>query len=292
MTRPGAASTVIKVGGRAQHDPRLAVALAAFWAQWRTRLASGEGAICCVVHGGGDEVTALQRAAGIEPTFIGGRRVTRPEDIDRLRMALSGLANKRLVSALTQHGVRAVGLSGEDGPLLTADLLAGGELGAVGTVRRVDTSLLAALVAGGYLPIIAPVAAARTPKSSAAWPDSLADSALTALNINGDDAAAAIARATRATELLLISDVEGVRVDGELVEHVTSHQAERAIARGEITGGMVAKVRAALSLVDSSAIRVRIGSAAVLTGTVSGTLVGPQGATHEDTGHGHREAVA
>src|SRR5215469_17530226 len=103
---------VVKVGGRVQADPRLAHGLASLW-----RAAPSE---IVIVHGGGDEVSALQRAAGVEPRFVNGRRVTAPEDIDRLRMALSGLANKRLVAALVAAGADALGLSGEDAALISA----------------------------------------------------------------------------------------------------------------------------------------------------------------------------
>jgi acetylglutamate kinase len=270
---PVASSIVIKIGGRAQTDVRLAPALAARWAAWRVATAEQQGGdasatVFCVVHGGGDDVTALQRAAGVEPTFVGGRRVTAPDDIDRLRMALSGLANKRLVAALGGAGVRAVGLSGEDGPLLVAEPIADSTLGAVGTVCAVDTSLVAMLVSAGYLPVIAPVAAARS-GSVAAHPPT----ATPALNINGDDAAAAVAVALSAGELLLVSDVPGVRVDGQRVVELTPPMAERAIARGEIAGGMEAKVHAALDALAHGVGRVRIGPLDMLTSDDAGTAV-------------------
>jgi acetylglutamate kinase len=268
-------NTVIKVGGRAQQDPRLAPALAAWWANGRQGLATvgASSTICCVVHGGGDEVTALQRAAGVEPMFVGGRRVTRPDDIDRLRMALSGLANKRLVAALTRSGVPAVGISGEDGPLLAAELYAGASLGAVGIVRDVDTKLLSVLASAGYLPVVAPVAACRQADASRAVSGEPGDTTLSALNVNGDDAAAAVAVALGAAELLLVSDVAGVQIDGEWVGELTPAGAERAIAQGQIAGGMVAKVSAALSAVARGVARVRIGTLDILTSQERGTLV-------------------
>ena len=93
---------VLKIGGRAQNDPRLAPAI--------RNAAAGEGIV--VVHGGGDEVSALQRRLGLTPTFHGGRRVTTAADLEIVQMVLSGSANKRLVSALVTAGVRAVGISG------------------------------------------------------------------------------------------------------------------------------------------------------------------------------------
>ncbi len=104
---------VIKIGGRVQRDEHLGPALSAWWRVHTRAL--------CIVHGGGEDVSTLQRALGIEPTFIGGRRVTAPGDIDLVRMALSGAANKRLVETIIQAGVPAVGISGEDATLLTAE---------------------------------------------------------------------------------------------------------------------------------------------------------------------------
>lgn len=287
MTRTGR-TTVIKVGGRAQQDPQLAPALAAYWRLWRQQAAEPRNPldVCCLVHGGGDEITALQRSAGIEPTFVGGRRVTRPDDIDRLRMALSGLANKRLVAALTRAGVPAVGLSGEDGPLLTADVLAGGELGAVGAIRTVDASLLDCLAGTGYFPVIAPVAARRQASGPPGAQATGLPDEVSALNVNGDDAAAAVAVALGATELLLVSDVAGVRIGGERVATLTPRAAERAIAHGEIAGGMVAKVRAAVEALACGVAQVRIGAVDLLTGRDAGTLVVAAGAAAQERAAG------
>jgi acetylglutamate kinase len=247
------AMRVIKLGGRVQEDPRLPSAIATQWAAYTGAL--------CIVHGGGDAISTLQRAAGVEPTFVGGRRITAPEDIDILRMALSGSANKSLVAALVAAGVPAVGLSGEDAGLFRAELLDGGGLGAVGTVTAIDTRLLRSLLAAGYLPVISPLAASVTTSHPT-------------LNVNGDDAAAALARALGAVELLLISDVRGVRIGGRTAPTLDALQAGAALAAGEITGGMVVKVRAALTALDgagqglsgSSVQRVCIGGFEILVG--------------------------
>ncbi len=243
---------VIKVGGRVQRDERLPVALAAQWSDSRGAL--------CLVHGGGDAISALQRAAGVEPTFIGGRRVTSPGDIDILRMALSGSANKALVAALTAAGLPAVGISGEDAGLLTAEPVDGGVLGAVGTVTTVHGALVLGLLADGYLPVVSPLAASATPRYAA-------------LNVNGDDAAAALAVALGASELLLISDVHGVRVGGRTVAVLAAAQARSALASGEIVDGMIVKVRAALAALAGGVPRVRIGGFGALIGANEGTTV-------------------
>ena len=257
---------VVKVGGRAQADPRLAGLLAERWFAALAAKSDGKRAMFCVVHGGGDEVTALQKAAGVVPTFVGGRRVTAPGDIDFLRMALSGLANKRMVAALGMAGARAVGLSGEDGPLLVAEVLGDGSLGAVGTVRAVNTTLVEMLASAGYLPVIAPVAAVDHTGPAAA-------EGLTALNVNGDNAAAAVAAALAADELLLVSDVTAIQIAGKPVAELSRQSADRAIGGGEISGGMVAKVRAALVALDGGVGRVRIGSLGMLSGAESGTVI-------------------
>jgi acetylglutamate kinase len=267
-------ATVVKVGGRAQADPRLASILAERWFATLAEKSAGKRATFCVVHGGGDDVTALQRAAGVVPTFVAGRRVTGRGDIDFLRMALSGLANKRLVAALGTAGARAVGLSGEDGPLLVAEVLGDGSLGAVGTVRAVDTALVEMLASAGYLPVIAPVAAVD-------FSGPVAADGLTALNVNGDDAAAAVAAALGADELLLVSDVPAVQIEGRPVTELSREDAEQSISRGQISGGMIAKVRAALTALDGKVGRVRIGSVDMLTGAQPGTVITAQAAALE-----------
>jgi acetylglutamate kinase len=236
--------TVIKIGGRVQQDPTLAAAIAGRWLADRGSL--------CIVHGGGDEVSALQRQAGVDPVFIGGRRVTSPEDIERLRMALSGAANKRLVASLVAAGIDALGLSGEDAALLVADVAENGALGAVGKVRAVRTLLLKYLLKGGYLPVISPLS---TP----------------ALNVNGDDAAAAIAIALGAEGLLFVSDVPSVRIHGMGVTRLDRADADAGIAKGDIAAGMAAKVQAGLTAVAAGVKRVWIGDLGLLGESPTGT---------------------
>ena len=181
---------VVKLGGRTQSDPALPTALAALWKACDGQLV--------IVHGGGDQISALQRLRGEEPVFIGGRRVTTEGALELVRMVLSGLANKQLVSALTAIGAPAVGISGEDATLLRAEPIDVETFGFSGTPTYVDTRLIESLLANGFLPVISPVAANSDVTVGGA------------LNVNGDDAAAAIAGALGASELFLMIDVAGV----------------------------------------------------------------------------------
>ncbi|HEX7123849.1 MAG TPA: acetylglutamate kinase [Gemmatimonadaceae bacterium] len=251
-SQPGAPLRVVKIGGRAQSDPTLPALLAAAVAT--------PGARCVVVHGGGDEVTALQRRLGGEPTFVNGRRVTTPEDVDLVRMVLSGLVNKRLVGQLLGAGVRAVGLSGEDGALLTADLFDGGALGAVGIPTAADARVVTALLDAGFVPVVSPLARDADTGSP--------------LNVNGDDAAAMIAVSLGAAELLLVADVPGVLgADGLPLGSVDLDAAARLVTEGVARGGRAAKLDAARRALAGGVPVVRIAPVAALGDPTLGTVV-------------------
>ncbi len=244
---------VVKVGGRPQADISLPDAIAA-----AHRAAPGE---LLVVHGGGDEVSTLQRHYGVTPAFHGGRRITAQVDLDIIRMALSGSANKRLVSALVARGVPAIGLSGEDAALLSAVPTNPGQLGFVGAPSEVNVGLLQHLLAGGLLPVISPVSRCTDPAQGLV------------LNVNGDDAAAAFAVALEADDLLLVSDVEGVRDGESVVGAIDRDAAQDLIARGVATGGMAAKLEAALQALDGGVERVRISDIAAIEQLDRGTVL-------------------
>ena len=251
---------VIKVGGRPQLDPSLPAALAA-----AHRAHQGE---LILVHGGGDEVSTLQKMYGAPSQFRDGRRVTTTLDIEIIRMALSGSANKRIVSALVSLGVAAIGISGEDANALGATPLDVSEYGHVGVPATVNTNLLEYLMTGGYLPVISPVSR------------STAEGASAVLNVNGDDAAAAIAAAMKATELLLVSDVEGVLTkDGDAITDLDAESAQRLIDDGTAQGGMSAKIRAALRALEDGVERVRISDIAAIEHVDSGTVITRVGST-------------
>ena len=247
---------VIKIGGRAQSDPAVAHTIKAAWDASPGRL--------CVVHGGGDEISAMQRALGREARFVGGRRVTSREDLELLRMVLSGAVNKRIVSALVAAGVAAVGVSGEDAALIAAEIIDVETLGFAGRPARINAGVLLALLDSGFLPVISPVGFCEASGTGAAG----------ALNVNGDDAAAAIAVALKAEELLLIADVEGVRDDrGVVIANLDQDYARELVNRGVAAGGMAAKLESAHSALRAGVERVRISDLAGLVDAGRGTFI-------------------
>jgi acetylglutamate kinase len=244
---------VVKVGGRPQLDATLPASIA-------DAHRSAPGSLV-VVHGGGDEVSTLQRLYGVEARFTGGRRVTSALDLEIIRMALSGSANKRLVSALVDAGVPAIGLSGEDGALLTASPLDSAKYGFVGRPADVNTELLGHLLDAGYLPVLSPVSRSTERLLGPT------------LNVNGDDAAAAIAGALGADELLLVSDVAGVLLDERPIASLGPEDAQRLIDDGTARGGMAAKLQAALAALEGGVQRVRISDVAAISDTGRGTVL-------------------
>jgi acetylglutamate kinase len=253
---------VLKLGGRTQRDPRLPGVLAAMVCD-----AGGEGERLVIVHGGGDRISELQRQLGREPQFVDGRRVTTPEDLELIRMVLSGSTNKELVAALVTAGVRAVGISGEDAALLSGPRAFAGVLGEVGTPEHVDPSLIRLLLEHGYTPVISPVARHVDCGSP--------------LNVNGDDAAAALAVALGALELTFVADVPGVLdQEGRVIPELSLAQAEALIEAGAARGGMIAKLQAAQPALLGGVQRVRIAGIESLARPNGGTMVLPAKLAH------------
>lgn len=247
---------VIKIGGRVQTDAALPQAIAA--------ALRGANAALVVVHGGGDEISAVMRALGHEPRFVGGRRATSPAELEIVRMVLSGSANKRLVAACAAAGIRAVGVSGEDGGVLRAHVAPGAPLGRVGERITASPSLLQDLLAGGWVPVVSPVG--RDADAADAAP----------LNLNGDDAAAALAIGLRATALDFVADVPGVLVEGAVQSTLTYDAALALVASGVAAGGMAAKIDAAHHALAQGVPHVRIGDLAMLTDPRAGTTLLPR----------------
>jgi acetylglutamate kinase len=244
---------LIKLGGRVQSDSALNIAIAQMWKE--------EPGSVCIVHGGGDEISTLQRALGREPLFVNGRRITTDEDVDLVRMVLSGSANKRLVSWLRAAGVPAAGISGEDGGILSAEPIDAATFGRSGKPVTANVELINVLLDGGFCPVISPVGIDVTSTNGQA------------LNVNGDDAAAVIAGALGA-ELWLIADVAGVLNENrELIPSMDQTLTDTLVADGTVNSGMRAKLEAGFHALAAGASAVRIAGLDALNGKGAGTLL-------------------
>lgn len=230
--------TVVKVGGNELDD-------ASFLAGLCAAVAAFHGPLV-LVHGGGKEITAALAQAGISSHFINGLRVTTPEAMAVMQQVVCGTINKRLVGALLAAGTRPLGLSGLDLGLLRCEPHHpdGADLGRVGAITQVDAAALQIMLAQGWLPVLAPVALGSA--------DGLS------YNVNADMVAQAIAAALSGAELLFVSNVPGVMIDGVVAAQLDATSVAAAIASGAIHGGMVPKVNAALAALAAGASSARI----------------------------------
>ena len=240
---------VVKIGGNELDRPD--------WVEACARALKDIGP-AVIVHGGGQAVTGWSRRLGLPVEKKDGLRRTTPEIAQVVEMVLGGPMNRLLVSALRQAGLDAIGLCGVDGGLLTAQPLQQGELGEVGEIVNVRASLLQSLLLAGLTPVVAPVAPSLT-------------SPVRPLNVNADQAAAAIAGALVAEELLFVSDVPGVTVDGVTQPTLAAAEIEQMIEAGVATGGMAAKLRAAANALRAGVRAVRIGDLDMLEHATAGT---------------------
>jgi|YNPNPStandDraft_1061719.scaffolds.fasta_scaffold00176_14 acetylglutamate kinase len=230
---------LVKVGGaELQEGPELATLVEVL-----ARLARQRPLV--VVHGGGPEIAALQERLGLQPRFVEGLRVTDEASLWVAEMVLSGAVNKRLVARLVAQGVRAMGLSGVDAGLLRAKTLVHpqGDLGRVGEITAVDAACLQQLLSLGLTPVISPISLGEDGR---------------ALNVNADHAALAIAGALKVAEAVFLTNVPGVLRGGALMDALRAEEAEHLIATGEISGGMIPKVRSALEAIAAGVGAVRI----------------------------------
>jgi acetylglutamate kinase len=222
-----------------------------------------------VVHGGGRQLTRYLAERGVESRFVNGLRVTTPEVLDAVVKVVAGSVNRQLVAALNQAGARAAGVSGIDGGLVEAEQM-DPALGSVGRVTHADPELLHALLAGGFLPVVACVAGDREGRF---------------YNVNADQMAVACAVAFGADQLIFLTDVAGV-LDAEkrLLPRLTMARSESLIAAGIATGGMLAKLNAAHSALAQGVPQVRICAGAadgVLERILAGEEVGTRLAVEE-----------
>lgn len=244
-------TVVVKYGGNAMTDDTLKRAFADDMVFLRH-----VGVRPVVVHGGGPQISAMLRRLGVEGEFRGGFRVTTPEVLDVARMVLFGQVGRELVNLINVHGPYAVGLTGEDARTFTAvrrTVSVDGiptDLGLVGDVDHVDTTLLTDLLDGGRIPVVSTIG-----------PDS--DGAV--YNINADTAAAAVAEALNAETLLMLTDVEGLYTRWpdrtSLVSRIDIDALTQLLPTLE--EGMVPKIEACLR-----AVRAGVPSAHVIDGRV------------------------
>jgi len=187
-----------------------------------------------LVHGGGKRITEWLERLGVPSRFEGGLRVTDQASLDVAAAVLRGVVNSELVSDLRDRGVDAVGLSGVDGGFMIAERVP--NLGLVAHVTGIRRDFLDQLLVAGQVAVVAPLAR---------------DEQGIVCNVNADDAAAGIAGGLGARQLVLMTDVDGIRGgDGARIATMSADQAERLIAAGVIKGGMVPKIRAALQAVS------------------------------------------
>jgi len=205
-----------------------------------------------VVHGGGKQMTRFLTERGIESRFVNGLRVTTPETVDAVLKVFAGSVNHELVASLGKAGALAVGLTGIDAFLTEAEQM-DPALGAVGRVTRSNPELLNLLAGAGYLPVVACVAGDRQGQ---------------VYNVNADQMAVACAAAFGAQLLVFLTDVDGVLDSDKRVRSVISAaESERLISDGIATGGMQAKLQAALA-----ALRGGVGQVRIAPGAASGVL--------------------
>lgn len=244
---------VVKVGGQALDDAVTAAVVSEDLA-----LLTLVGVKAVVVHGGGPQVSAAMTAAGIEPSFVDGLRVTDGAAVEIVRRVLLGSINNDLVARLCSAGLSAVGLSGADGTLIEAARAtgsAGQDLGNVGSVVSVRTDLLTTLLEKGYTPVVATVAA--SPEGSP-------------LNINADAVAGAIAAALDAEKLVYLTNVDGLYADlgdeGSLISELKSEELGHLLPG--LSAGMRPKAESILAALDAG-----VGKAHILDGRVPHALL-------------------
>ena len=209
------------------------------------------GMLPIVVHGGGPQIGEMLSKLKIKTEFIDGLRVTDSETIDVVEMVLSGVTNKSIVTAISNAGAKAVGISGKDGNLITAKRLMkidensdsnverAIDLGFVGVPKKIDTQVIKALINEKMIPVIAPVG--------------MGEDGLT-YNINADTATGAISASMKASKMIMLTDVSGVLDEkGKLIPELTINEALDLIKNKVVVGGMIPKLRTCIDAVEGGA---------------------------------------
>jgi len=199
-----------------------------------------------IVHGGGHSINKMLKRLSIEPKFFNGLRITDEETMEVVEMVLAGNVNKGIVNDIQIQGVDALGLCGKDGNLLDKKkIIDGKDLGFVGEVIKVKTSLLKDILKNSIIPVIAPIAK-----------DNLGNT----YNINADDVASAISKSLNAEKLIFLTDVSGVfsniNDSTTLISEMNVDQALSYIEDGIITNGMIPKVKCCVEAIQKNSVHI------------------------------------
>ena len=248
---------VIKFGGNAMIDEQLKQSFAR-----DIVLMKLVGINPVIVHGGGPQIGDLLEKLNIDSHFVDGMRVTDSKTMDVVEMVLGGAVNKEIVSLINHAGGKAIGITGKDGQLITARKMlvtrdnpemAAPEIidiGHVGEVEHINTSVIDMLTSSDFIPVIAPIGVDNDGNS---------------YNINADLVAGKIAEVLEAEKLLLLTNITGLQDrEGTVLTGLTTEQVDELIADGTITGGMLPKIRCALD-----AVKANVRSAHIIDGRVS-----------------------
>ncbi|KDN21699.1 acetylglutamate kinase [Amycolatopsis rifamycinica] len=240
------ATVVVKYGGNAMIDDQLKAAFAEDMVFLRLA-----GLRPVVVHGGGPQITAMLKRLGVEGEFKGGLRVTTPETMDIVRMVLTGQVSRELVGLINAHGPYAVGISGEDARLFTAErkqAIVDGEqvdIGLVGEVAEVNPDAVLDIVNAGRIPVVSTVA-----------PD--VDGVVH--NVNADTAAGALAAALGAEKLVVLTDVEGLYANwpdrSSLIDRIRVDRLEAMLSG--LASGMIPKMEACVRAIRGGVRRAHV----------------------------------
>ena len=253
--------TVIKIGGSTlgSHDTTLMDLVEL----------QKKGEKFVVIHGGGKTISEWMEKQGIRPKFVNGLRVTDSQSLDIVVAVLTGVINKSIVASINSLGGRAIGISGADGNMVSAEI-ADPELGYVGKIKSVDTAPIEAILEAGYIPVIAPVGI-----------HSDSDDHSKLLNINADTVAGYVSSSINADRMVFLTDVEGVLDSSKrLISRMTKRQADSLVASHVIDGGMIPKMEACIEALLGGAISQIVDGRApgalkdVVSGHKLGTRIG------------------
>jgi len=246
---------IIKYGGAAMQDEDLTEKILQ-----DVTLLKYVGVNPIVVHGGGPEINRFLTALKIEPKFHNGLRITDEQTMEIVQMTLTGKINKDIVAKLNALGAKAIGLCGLDANLIQAEKMppsGGVDLGSVGKIKSINTTLLTLLSKDEYIPVIAPIGVGEKGES---------------YNINADTVAGEIAIAMKAEKLMFLTDTDGVRKKEDdpdtLIYEISVAQIKKYIEDGTITGGMLPKVTGCVKSIQQGVERVHI-----LNGTIPHPLI-------------------